>query len=198
MIYHHISPKSIIAFNDTDGVLEFPLKVDEIYNGNGIDVYIDFYGPSFSKVIPLLFLGRFKVEPEYVMIDIEVFENINYKGPIFIASGGAANIISYEQVSPVEWRVTVNASQPFLLVFTERYDKLWRAHTDRAELKPTPIYDLVNGFEINSTGVINITIYYTLQTYLYIGLALSFMALIALTVALVHSRIRGISRRAPS
>jgi len=198
MIYHHIGPKSIIAFNDTDGILEFPLKVDEMYNGNGIDIYIDFYGPSFSKVTPLLFLGRFKVEPEYVMIYIEVFENINYKGPIFIASGGAANIISYEQVSPVEWRVTVNASQPFLLVFTERYDKLWRAYTNRAELKPIPIYDLVNGFEINSTGVINITIYYTLQTYLYIGLALSFMTLIALTVALVHSRIRGISRRAPS
>jgi hypothetical protein len=102
------------------------------------------------------------------------------------SSSGIHQVLSYKKVNPTHWEVVVNASKPFVLVFTEPYDRLWRAYINGKELKPIPIFGLVNGFVVNETGVMHIRIYYTLQTYYLIGMATSagtFIALLAISLS---------------
>jgi hypothetical protein len=102
-------------------------------------------------------------------------------------------LLSSRQVSPVEWEVVVNASSPFVLVFTEPYDRLWRAYVNSKEVEPVALYGMVNGFPISETGILRIRIYYTLQTYFNAGLltsGLSFAILACLCIYQSASRKR--------
>jgi len=81
--------------------------------------------------------------------------------------------------------LTVDASSPFLLVLTEPYDRLWRAYVGNVELKPVPVYGLVNGFLVDQTGVLSVRVDYALQNYFYLGTALSFTSLSLLLLVLV-------------
>jgi hypothetical protein len=104
-----------------------------------------------------------------------------------------ASLLSSRQVSPVEWEVVVNASSPFALVFTEPYDRLWRAYVNGKEVEPVALYGMVNGFPISETGILHIRIYYTLQTYFNVGLltsGLSFAVLVSLCIYQSASRKR--------
>jgi len=185
LLYHHIGPIDLTAFNETDGILEFPILINEKYDGDGVDVYVDFYGSGFSYVTPLLYIGRFKVESQYILLNCLIFENLEYKGPVFVGDNEKATIIDYKCISPVEWEVVVNASNPFILIYTEPYDRLWKAYVNGKEVEPITLYSMVNGFPINETGISCIKIYYTLQTYYNLGLfisGISFMILIFLCI----------------
>ena len=109
-----------------------------------------------------------------------------------IVSSPSANLTSYQQTAGDEFRITTQASAPFVLILTEPYDTLWRAYVGNSEIKPTPIYGIVNGFLVNQTGVVNIKIYYTLQNYLYLGAGLSAtsLSLSLLAVVLMWRRNR--------
>ncbi|OLD03489.1 MAG: hypothetical protein AUJ07_06310 [Crenarchaeota archaeon 13_1_40CM_3_53_5] len=116
-----------------------------------------------------------------------------------IVSPLSANVTSYQSTSGVELRVTAEASSPFVLVLTEPYDRLWTAYVGNDEVKPTPIYGLVNGFLVNQTGTVNIRIYYTLQNYLYIGMGLSAasLSLLLVPIALIWRKNRRKIRSSP-
>ncbi|RSN74939.1 hypothetical protein D6D85_07295 [Candidatus Methanodesulfokora washburnensis] len=132
-----------------------------------------------------------------------IFENKEYKGPIYLDFPAenslnslnalnlsekeirTAHILSYRQVSPVEWEVDVNASAPFLIVFTEPYDRLWRAYIGNEEVKSVS-FDTVNSFVIAKTGIIHIRIYYILQTYYTLGLLISLVSFIFLTFLWIY------------
>jgi len=132
-----------------------------------------------------------------------IFEN-KYKGPIYLGlpaenSGlnsldtfnfsekeiRTAHILSYRQISLVEWEVDVNASAPFLIVFTEPYDKLWRAYIGDEEVESIP-FGIVNGFIIVKTGIIHTRIYYTLQAYYTLGLFISFVSFVLLAFLCIY------------
>jgi len=103
----------------------------------------------------------------------------------------AGKVIKYWKESPVHWHVIVNASEPFVLVFTEPYDRAWRAYVNGKEVVPVPIYNLVNGFIINDTGLIHIEIYYLLQKYYTLGMAISGATLLGLSMlAILPQMIR--------
>jgi len=157
------------------------LKV--VYKSN----YTYIYENTSKKVVPFL-----------------IFENKEYRGPIYLGFPaensslnslntfnfsekeiGTAHILSYRQISPVEWEVDVNASAPFLIVFTEPYDKLWRAYIGNEEVESIP-FDIVNGFIIVKTGIIHIRIYYTLQAYYTLGLFISFVSFVLLAFLCIY------------
>jgi len=91
--------------------------------------------------------------------------------------------LKYEKISPCEYRVNLESDDsPFLLVFSESYHPLWRAYLANGEISPIQLYALVNGFYINSTGKISVTIYFMGQTYVNIGLRISAITLIAVII----------------
>jgi glycosyltransferase involved in cell wall biosynthesis len=94
-----------------------------------------------------------------------------------------AKIIEYEMVNPCTYKLRVNASQPFLLMFSESYNPLWKALVEGEEISPIQAYSIVNGFFVNKTGNLAITIYFTGQTYVDVGLKIS-LASFLFTVAI--------------
>ena len=93
-----------------------------------------------------------------------------------------ANVIECEMVNPCTYKLRVSASEPFLLVFSESYNPLWKALVEGEEISPIPVYSIVNGYFINKTGNLAITIYFTGQTYVDIGLKVSLAAFISTIV----------------
>lgn len=95
--------------------------------------------------------------------------------------------ISYEKINPCTYKVYVNTSEPFALVFSDTYDPLWKASTDRESFASTPAYSLVNSFRINKTGQFTLTVYFTGQGYADIGIMISSSSFVSLvTVTLIH------------
>jgi hypothetical protein len=98
------------------------------------------------------------------------------------ADEAKAVVVDYEIVNPCTYKVHVNASQPFLLVLSESYNSLWKAIVENEEITPIPAYSLVNGFFINKTGNLTITIYFTGQTYVDIGLKITLTSFLVTVV----------------
>lgn len=117
-----------------------------------------------------------------------------------LQSENSATLAKYERVSPVEWSVTVDASAPFVIVFTEPYDPLWRAYVNGKEIEPIKLYDTVNGFYLEDTGLLHIKIYYKLQDYFNLGYALSLITAVIVVAPIVfnklefRARLKGILR----
>ena len=92
---------------------------------------------------------------------------------------GAALI--YDQISPTEYTVQVNASKPFFLVFSESYDTGWVASINGQQI-PSEYHFMADGFAngwyINKTGRYSITLEFSPQNLFYTGAAISIAAFI--------------------
>jgi glycosyltransferase involved in cell wall biosynthesis len=95
-----------------------------------------------------------------------------------------APAVEYEKVNTCNYKVQVNASEPFLLVLSESYNPLWKALVQDEEISPVPIYSIVNGFFVNKTGNLTITIQFIGQTYVDTGLTIALTSLL-FTVAVI-------------
>jgi len=192
--------------NATYGYASFNVTSAENYPETSIDLYANYYDSEFRALTPIYFIDRLTLVPAELTNSYFIFENKDFAGPVFsqnvsvaknanvtdflasnasIVSSPLANVTSYQQTSGVELRVTAQASAPFVLILTEPYDKLWSAFVGDNEVKPRLIYGLVNGFMVNQTGTLNIRINYTLQNYLYFGIALSAASLSLCLLAMV-------------
>ena len=196
--------------NDTLGYAMFNVSVPYTYPYTAIDIYANFYDGGFRPLTPLYFIARLLVYPRNITVPFIVFENEEYVGPIYtinptliqigeneefnnslrVSNTWSADLLNYTQISPVEWKAVINASSPFILVFTEPYDRLWRAYVNGKEIEPIPLYGLVNGFYVNQTGIVHIKIYYTLQTYFNIGLFISGISFIILIFLFIYQAKR--------
>jgi len=173
--------------NETNGYAVFNVKVPYKYRGTTIDIYANFYDGGFKRLTPFYFIARLPVFPREIKVPFIVFENEEYNGPIYPSNfTEMVRILDYRQISPVEWEVTVNASSPFILTFTEPYDRLWRAYVNDKEIEPILLHGTINGFPLNETGIVHIRIYYTLQTYYNLGLLISSASFIILAFLCTH------------
>jgi len=105
---------------------------------------------------------------------------------------------SYVKISPCEYHVHVNCTKPFLLVFSESYNPLWKAYFDDKEVSPIVADSLVNGFFINRTGEFDVTLYFTGQKYADLGLMISggsaiFIIISVLAKFILPKRFRHVS-----
>lgn len=87
------------------------------------------------------------------------------------------DIISYQKKDSTEYKVNVNAAQPFILVFTESYDPLWTAYVKDKEYNSIPLYSSINGFFIDSVGNLEITVKYKPQRWFIYSLIISLVIL---------------------
>jgi len=92
---------------------------------------------------------------------------------IFTAKEIPAEVISCRKIDPTKYVVKVNATKPFMLSFAESYDPLWVAYVNGGKIQSTPLYGVINGFWINQTGLLEITIEYEPQKWFYYGSAVS-------------------------
>jgi hypothetical protein len=101
---------------------------------------------------------------------------------IFTVSEGP-NQPSVTYISSTTRTVRINSSKPFLLVLAERYDPQWSATVDGKEFSATLIYSLLNGFPINATGKLEVTITFKLQN---VYTPVSYFSLSILTISILY------------
>ena len=85
---------------------------------------------------------------------------------------------SNEKINPTLWKVKVNATKPFMLIFTETFNPLWEARVYKdgrlvERIRSVPVYGVINGFWINETGNLTIVIRYVPQDWFELGLKIS-------------------------
>jgi len=114
---------------------------------------------------------------------------------IFTPKENPAEIISYQKINPTKYVVKVNATRPFMLSFAESYDPLWVAYVNGEKIQSIPLYGVINGFWINQTGLLEITIEYEPQRWFYYGLVVSLLTFTGCVLYLVKEPLyRLISR----
>ena len=82
-------------------------------------------------------------------------------------------VISWQEISPTKYTVHVTTQTPFMLAFAEAYDPMWVARVDGKEYRSRPLYSVINGFWIDETGELEITIEYKPQRWFHQGAAIS-------------------------
>ena len=117
---------------------------------------------------------------------------------IFKTDQAPAELIEYKKIDPTLYKATINASKPFMLSFAESYDPLWIARVNGDKINSIPLYSVINGFWIQETGLIDVTIEYTPQRWFYIGSAISLttLAVSLAYLAAPHLRERGVTIKA--
>ncbi len=88
--------------------------------------------------------------------------------------------VTYSRVSAEKYKVHVrNATKPFVLVFGEAYDPLWRVSIKGGKVvRPIKLYSVINGFPIDRKGSYDLTITYVPQSWFIEGLIISLVALL--------------------
>jgi hypothetical protein len=119
---------------------------------------------------------------ELLLYSLQNGENYLSLNGLFNCSAPKVSL-SFEKLNPCTYRVHVNASGPFTLIFSETYDPLWTASTNDEVFTSIPAYSLVNSFHVNKTGQFTMTIYYTGQSYANVGLLISLVSLTSSVVA---------------
>lgn len=84
-------------------------------------------------------------------------------------------IINYEKINPAKYIVHVDAERPFILVLSSTYDSMWSAKLEgeNSPLEHFQVNFYANGWHINKTGKLNITLENEPQSYLEIGTMVS-------------------------
>jgi hypothetical protein len=118
-----------------------------------------------------------------------------YEPGLFKNRTAPAQIINYTQKSQTLWTAGVNATEPFLLAFAETYSPFWEARYTsggkKAIEKPMILFDAINGYWINETGLIYIELRYAPQDSFDTGLIISIITLAACAAFLLHSLVVG-------
>lgn len=107
-----------------------------------------------------------------------------------------ARILSFSRDGPTRWHVRVNATEPFLLSFSEAYMPGWEARVSENGLPagkyyPVKLFGAINGYWIDRTGDLDIELRYAPQDLFDTGLYASAAGLLACAAYLSYSLWRG-------
>ena len=105
---------------------------------------------------------------------------------LYANSPNNPTISRIQNLSPTKMVVSVNATQPFILVTGQVLDRFWVAYVNGQKVSPTPVYLGLKGFMLNQTGQFDVTIEYEPQIEFNYLLALSGATLLILCVGLVY------------
>ena len=155
------------------------------------------HGHETTQPLPnIIWIDNVKVYKSYGQSDLDVVwiystQNSNETlEDIFKPKENPAEIISYQKIDPTKYTVKVNASKPFMLSFAESYDPLWVAYVNGEKIHSIPLYGVINGFYINQTGYLEITIEYEPQRWFNLGCIISLTTLLACTTTLTITHIK--------
>ena len=109
---------------------------------------------------------------------------------IFKAKDVTAEVVSYEKVNPTKYKVRVNASEPFMLALGEVYSGLWVAAVNGKEYPSLPLNSISNGFWIEDTGDLDITIEFKPQRSFYTGAIISLVGLLGALAFVIWTKRR--------
>jgi hypothetical protein len=125
------------------------------------------------------------------------------------SSATSAIALKETKISPMKYEIEVNSTRPFIMRLMEPYNPMWTVSTNEREYQPIPVYfestqavsqnivlmnyPAINGFIINETGKMSMTVEYKTIEWLYLGIIISSIAFVLSVVYLVLRRKRIVS-----
>ena len=116
----------------------------------------------------------------------------------------SASLLKETIIDPMKHKLEINSTKPFIIRFLELYHPLWKAKVNGKEYDPIPIYfensqvrsqniistnyPAINGFIINETGKMTVTLEYEPLGWFYLGASISSFALLLLLAYLIWQR----------
>ncbi|MEK7572846.1 MAG: hypothetical protein AAB531_00320 [Patescibacteria group bacterium] len=125
---------------------------------------------------------------------IAVFEMPNSRDHFW--SSSATLGINYKYINPTKYEIIVkNAKKSDVIVFSESFDKNWIARNESIKYKVSSIkyHELFNSFVLPQNGDYSLTVYYTPQDWVNVGLWVSGLSL--LTISSISSILFGFKLR---
>jgi hypothetical protein len=128
-----------------------------------------------------------ETELDKVVVFSDSYENETLD-KLFTQEGTNYSELDYNKISPIEYQAKVNTTKPFVLEFAEPYHPLWRAYLNGREYEPIEInsesakklqgiiatsYPAINGFVIDQTGRLDLTIKYKPLNLSWLGATVS-------------------------
>jgi hypothetical protein len=137
-------------------------------------------------------------------------ENIeNLFSQVNVPDAASHITLNQTKISPMKYEIEASSTRPFILRLMEPYNPMWSVRTNEKEYQPIPVYfestqavsqnivsmnyPAVNGFIVNETGKISMTIEYKTIEWLYLGIIISSIAFIMSVVYLVLRRMKIVS-----
>lgn len=142
----------------------------DLKDGKWYKLEKEFNAPKNATTVTLIIFGsQASAKTKKFNNTVTLIDNINFEfyqtESDILLPNNVSNIINYEKINPTLWKVKINSSSPYILIFNELYDPLWvvQIKKDNLEIKSEPVYGLVNGFYINKTGEYELIINYKPQ-----------------------------------
>ncbi|MCS7366866.1 MAG: hypothetical protein NDF52_03200, partial [archaeon YNP-WB-062] len=100
--------------------------------------------------------------------------------------------LNFELSSPGMYHVVVNASEPFVLTLSERYDPLWQVNIVGAV--HLPVLSTMNSYYVNKTGEIEMVVEYAMNTPFELGKRLSLLSIIGMIILLTLMELKPLDK----
>jgi hypothetical protein len=125
-------------------------------------------------------------------VEIEGYETRLDNGIIERALSDSVSgcILDFSRVDQTRIDLVINASEPVVVTINEAYDPHWKACVDGEAINAVSVFSIMNGFQINRTGESHITIAYEPQEWFYVGLGVSAISALSLSVYLLYDFMR--------
>ncbi len=94
-------------------------------------------------------------------------------------------------VSPTSYRITAQSKGPFFLVFSQSFDKLWKAYDkgQNKELAHIKVNNSFNGYYVEKGGEHTILLHYELQNYFIFGFVVTILSVIIMLIVLFNDKL---------
>jgi len=150
------------------------------------------YRASFS--FPPLFLGHVdSIRKIFLSFEMDnphskIIKEISFKEE----QSSIVNLLKYDSLSytknnPTEYKLHLNTTSDSILAFSETYDPLWVCYVNGERVSSFPLYGVINGFWINQTGNLDISIEYGPQRWFFYGSIISITTFFVCTAYLAYS-----------
>jgi hypothetical protein len=157
------------------------------------------YPPEQSKEVIIVVLGSqaFSNTNKFASAEtlVDKFNFIQISGNSNVENYTKEPETKYIKINPTRWNVDVMSDKPFALILNQIYDPLWEATIYKEgkmaeKVNSVPVYFLTNGFLINQTGDLSITLEYKPQKWFEIGNLISIITFAICVGYLLYRKLR--------
>jgi hypothetical protein len=179
-----------------DDAYTLALRGTGIFQGKIADQSIEFTTDGDFAYSPILDLkkGSYLVEiqgsEDSILQSVWIYsaEAGNSIENLLTPKSSTSKIISYERANPVMWNLSISSEKSSIVSVAQYYDPLWEARIYAGNqlvetAQPIPLYGLMTGFQINTTGEnLRVILQYRVQEGFNMAMIVPFVGFIALAI----------------
>jgi hypothetical protein len=123
-------------------------------------------------------LGFYSEEGAYITTVLIQSDDDGERLDLFGVNETPVVISDINRVSPTKYEISVNAERPFMITFDRPYNNQWSAFVNGREYSSLMLYPSINGFYIDDSGLLKLTIEYKPENWFIQGAIITIITMI--------------------